>query len=184
MIAALVNPISDRQAAEASLMTFMRLPVTQRSCVILMDVLGYSLQEISKVTGTSLPAVKAALNRGRRRLRELAKEPEDLSMPVLTEPERSLLAGYVDRFNARDFDALRAQLADDARLDLAGRHRVEGKARVAKDMVNMEEIHEKENERKALEQNALAEFLASQGIQTTGATGAATPAGEKQIGPT
>ena len=44
-----------------------------------------------------------------------------------------------------------------------------GKARVAKDMVNMEQIEEKENERKALEQNALAEFLASQGIQTPAA---------------
>jgi phage shock protein A len=57
-----------------------------------------------------------------------------------------------------------------------------GKARVAKDMVNMAEIQEKEGERKALEQNALAEFLASQGVQApAAATG--TPATEKQIGP-
>ena len=41
-----------------------------------------------------------------------------------------------------------------------------GKARVAKDMVNLEAVAEKENERKALEQAALADFLASQGIQT------------------
>lgn len=59
-----------------------------------------------------------------------------------------------------------------------------GKARVAKDLVNMDEIQEKENERKALEQNALAEFLASQGIQAAGTTAAATPASEKQMGPT
>jgi phage shock protein A len=52
-----------------------------------------------------------------------------------------------------------------------------GKARVAKDMVDMEAITEKENERKALEQQALAEFLASQGIQ-------ATPAAEGQAAPT
>jgi phage shock protein A len=57
-----------------------------------------------------------------------------------------------------------------------------GKARVAKDMVNMAEIQEKEGERKALEQNALAEFLASQGVQTTG-TSASAPNAEKQIGP-
>ena len=57
-----------------------------------------------------------------------------------------------------------------------------GKARVAKDMVNMAEIQEKEGERKALEQNALAEFLASQGVQSTGSA-ASTPAAEKQIGP-
>src|SRR4030095_419614 len=38
-----------------------------------------------------------------------------------------------------------------------------GKARVAADLVNMEEIQEKEAERKALEQTALPEFLAGQG---------------------
>jgi phage shock protein A len=58
-----------------------------------------------------------------------------------------------------------------------------GKARLAKDMVDMDAIHEKENERKALEQVALAEFLASQGIQTTPAAGQQTPAATKEIGP-
>jgi hypothetical protein len=58
-----------------------------------------------------------------------------------------------------------------------------GKARVAKDMVNMAEIQEKEGERKALEQNALAEFLASQGVQAP-ASATGTAATEKQIGPT
>ena len=57
-----------------------------------------------------------------------------------------------------------------------------GKARVAADMVNMEQIQEKEAERKALEQAALAEFLASQGIQS--APAAESPATAKEIGPT
>jgi phage shock protein A len=57
-----------------------------------------------------------------------------------------------------------------------------GKARVAKDMVDMEAVQEKENERKALEQVALAEFLASQGIQATPAA-EQTPATLKEIGP-
>jgi phage shock protein A len=56
-----------------------------------------------------------------------------------------------------------------------------GKARLAKDMVDMDAIQEKENERKALEQVALAEFLASQGIQATPA--AEAPATTKEIGP-
>ena len=58
-----------------------------------------------------------------------------------------------------------------------------GKARVAKDMVDMGAIQEKESERKALEQAALAEFLASQGIQAAPATGTATPAAAKEMGP-
>jgi phage shock protein A len=56
-----------------------------------------------------------------------------------------------------------------------------GKARVAKDMVDMDTIQEKENERKALEQTALAEFLASQGVQT--APAAEAQATVKEIGP-
>jgi phage shock protein A len=57
-----------------------------------------------------------------------------------------------------------------------------GKARVAKDMVDMDVVQEKENERKALEQNALAEFLASQGIQAA-TPGQATSTPEKEMGP-
>src|SRR5262249_8368804 len=57
-----------------------------------------------------------------------------------------------------------------------------GKARVAADMVDMTQIQEKESERKALEQAALAEFLASQGIQSTASTEPSTAA--KEIGPT
>ena len=57
-----------------------------------------------------------------------------------------------------------------------------GKARVAKDMVDMDAVQEKENERKALEQVALAEFLASQGIQTPAAE-SQSPQAAKEIGP-
>lgn len=56
-----------------------------------------------------------------------------------------------------------------------------GKARVAKDLVDIERVQEKENERKALEQVALAEFLAGQGIQAAPASEARAAA--KEIGP-
>ena len=56
-----------------------------------------------------------------------------------------------------------------------------GKARVAKDLVDMDKVREKETESKALEQAALAEFLASQGIQA-GATPQG-PAAQTEIGP-
>ena len=131
MIVDPANTTDDHQIAAAGLRTFMRLPVAQRSCVILMDVLGYSLQEISNVIDSSIPAVKAALNRGRTRLRELAQEPDD-PLPVLTEPQRSLLAAYVDRFNARHFDAIRDMLADEVRLELVNKTRMNGKGEVGK----------------------------------------------------
>jgi phage shock protein A len=66
---------------------------------------------------------------------------------------------------------------------LAKRYEVSaGKARVAKDIVDMDRIREKENERKALEQNALAEFLAGQGIQATSPAGPDSVV-NKEIGP-
>lgn len=57
-----------------------------------------------------------------------------------------------------------------------------GKARVAKDMVDMDKVQEKETERKAMEQVALADFLASQGIQAAPAV-SETPPAAKEIGP-
>jgi phage shock protein A len=56
-----------------------------------------------------------------------------------------------------------------------------GKARVAKDLVDMDAVREKESESKALEQAALAEFLASQGIQAGPV--AQAPATQKEMGP-
>jgi phage shock protein A len=56
-----------------------------------------------------------------------------------------------------------------------------GKARVAADLVDMDKIQEKEAERKALEQTALAEFLASQGIQSPASSESSAAA--KEIGP-
>lgn len=130
MIADPVDATGDRQIAAMSLRTFMRLPAAQRSVVILTDVLGYSLKEVGAIAGMSLAAVKAALHRGRERLRELADEPDDKPLPVLPEAQRSLLAAYVDRFNARDFDAVRNMLADEVRLELVARTRMSGRKAV------------------------------------------------------
>jgi RNA polymerase sigma-70 factor, ECF subfamily len=120
----------DPELLSTSLRTFMRLPRVQRSSVILMDVLGYSLNEIGEIMEASLPAVKSALHRGRTRLHELANEPEDFAPPTLSPTERTLLAAYIDRFNARDYDAVRAMLADEVRLDLVNRRQLRGRADV------------------------------------------------------
>jgi RNA polymerase sigma-70 factor, ECF subfamily len=137
-----VMAVRDREIAATSLRTFMRLPPAQRSSVILMDVLGYSLEDIGAVTDTTIPAIKAALHRGRARLHELALEPEDAPLPVLAERERALLAAYVDRFNARDVDAISAMLADEVRLDLVARHKMAGRSEVSKYFGNYAKIQD------------------------------------------
>src|SRR6202035_2182922 len=49
MIADPADIVASHEIARTSLRTFMRLPVAQRSSVILMDVLGCSLQEVGDV---------------------------------------------------------------------------------------------------------------------------------------
>jgi RNA polymerase sigma-70 factor (ECF subfamily) len=132
MMADPADDILSRQIAATSLRTFMRLPVAQRSSVILADVLGCSLQEVCDVMDHSLPAVKAALNRGRTRLRELAEEDDDAPRPQLSDADRKRLSAYVAHFNARDFDAIRAMIADDVRLELVNKTRMAGKAEVSR----------------------------------------------------
>jgi RNA polymerase sigma-70 factor (ECF subfamily) len=140
MIADQLDEVANRQIAGASLRTFMRLPVAQRSSVILMDVLGCSLQEICEVMDFGLPAVKAALYRGRTQLRSYAAEPEDTAPPKLSEPDRDRLSAYVAHFNARDFDAIRAMIADDVRLELVNKTRIDGKAEVSRYFGNYSKV--------------------------------------------
>jgi RNA polymerase sigma-70 factor, ECF subfamily len=142
MIADPADIVLSRQIASASLRTFMRLPVAQRSSVILMDVLGCSLQEVCEVMEFSLPAVKAALHRGRTQLRELADQPDDLPYPKMSEAERDRLGAYVAHFNARDFDAIRAMISDDVRLDLVNKMRMNGKAEVSRYFGNYSKIND------------------------------------------
>jgi RNA polymerase sigma-70 factor (ECF subfamily) len=118
---------AQEQALRASLSRFLELPPLARSCVVLKDVLGASLQEICELLQISLPAAKSALHRGRKSLRELAMQSE----PLLAGREVSpALARYAALFNAHDWDAVRAMLAEDVKLELvsvtqrAGRDKV------------------------------------------------------------
>jgi RNA polymerase sigma-70 factor (ECF subfamily) len=130
-LADVTDEIAQHQAIAASLRLFMQLTTVERSSVILKDVLGCPLREVAEVMAVTLPAVKAALHRGRLHLRELARQPEDLPPPILSERERRLLTAYIDRFNARDFDAVRHMVGEDVRLELVGRAVKRGRAEVA-----------------------------------------------------
>jgi RNA polymerase sigma-70 factor (ECF subfamily) len=122
--------LEERRSVAARVGTFLRLPVAQRSAVILMDVLGYSLREIENITSSTQPAIKAALHRGRLRLRELSRELEEAPAVVIDPSERRLYEAYVERFNAQDFDAVRELLAEEVRLDLVSRMHLRGKSDV------------------------------------------------------
>jgi RNA polymerase sigma-70 factor, ECF subfamily len=120
----------DHEVTTMSLRIFMRLPALQRSAVILKDVLDHSLEEVSSITGASEAAAKSALQRGRVRLREFATQPADMSPPKLSDAGYVLLIKYVEGFKTGDFDAVRAMLADDVKLDLVAKQRKQGKSEV------------------------------------------------------
>lgn len=126
----IVHPVDEqarREAAAATLPAFMRMPASQRSVVILFDVLEYSAEEVGEILETTVPAVKSILQRGRCRLRQLAHEAAETDNRVpLPDGEQRLLRMYVDLFNARDFDTLRTMLAEDVRLDLVSQLQLQG----------------------------------------------------------
>jgi RNA polymerase sigma-70 factor (ECF subfamily) len=116
-----------RLAAAASLSVLMQLPTAQRSSVILMDVLGYSLRELSEIIGVSLPATKSLLHRGREALRSVVNEHAQDPPISLDAKNRLRLSEYVDKFNSRDFDGLRELLKADVKLELVAQSERRGK---------------------------------------------------------
>jgi RNA polymerase sigma factor (sigma-70 family) len=112
----------DPAALRAALARFLVLPVSQRSAVILKDVLGHSLAETAETMGTTVLAVKAALVRGRNTLRETAIDDAGGSLASRAELDR-----YASLFNARDWDGLRALVSDECHLDLVSKSQRRGK---------------------------------------------------------
>jgi RNA polymerase sigma-70 factor (ECF subfamily) len=107
--------LARKQAVRAAISGFLELAPVQRACVILKDVLEHSLDDIANELSLSLPAVKAALHRGRAALTLRGgsapiKAPQPSISPALQR--------YASLFNAHDWDGVRALLTDDVKLDL------------------------------------------------------------------
>ncbi len=117
------EPAADPFATRLALAQFLTLPAIQRSAVILKDVLGHSLEESADTMDTTVMAVKAALVRGRARLRDAATSPS----PIVDVARRDL-DRYAELFNRRDWDGVRALVGEDCRLDLVSKAERRGKA--------------------------------------------------------
>ena len=123
-------PMPEADIVAIGFQTFLRLPELQRCAVILKDVLGHSIEEIASIAECPPAAAKSALQRARAALRQLAQAPEDARLPLMSEADRRKIAAYVQMFRSGDFDAIRAMLADDVKLELVNRLRLDGRDKV------------------------------------------------------
>jgi RNA polymerase sigma-70 factor, ECF subfamily len=106
------NLVPREQAIALAMSQFLQLAPNQRGCVILKDVLDYSLEDIAACLDLSIPAVKAALHRGRTKVGGL---PEPLTIPAKV---TATVHRYAKLFNERNWDAVRDMLIDDVRLEV------------------------------------------------------------------
>jgi RNA polymerase sigma factor (sigma-70 family) len=105
-----------QEAVKTAVSRFVELPTLQRSVIILKDVLDESLVEIAALLNLTVDAVKSHLARGRARLREINAKAD---MASAAPPPSDAVARYVTLFNQRNWDGLRALLADDVKLNQA-----------------------------------------------------------------
>ena len=124
-------PMPEADIAAVSFQTFLQLPELQRCAVILKDVLGHSIEEVASIADCTPAAAKSALQRGRSTLRRLAQMPMDTRLPLMPDASRQKMAAFVDLFRIGDFDAIRAMLADDVKLELVNRLKWEGRDKIA-----------------------------------------------------
>jgi len=124
------TPIPEADIVAVGFRTFLQLPELQRCAVILKDVLGHSVDDIAGIADCTPAAAKSALQRGRVALRQLAQMPEDTRLPLMSDADRRKMTAYVHLFRNGDFDAIRAMLADDVKLELVNRLKLEGRDKI------------------------------------------------------
>src|SRR5918994_2801032 len=104
------------EAVRTAVSRFGELPLTQRAVVILKDVLDESLGGIADLLGLSVDGVKGHLARGRAGLKVINARTASADTRAASDE----VARYVEMFNRRDWDGLRAVLAGDVRLKQSG----------------------------------------------------------------
>jgi RNA polymerase sigma-70 factor (ECF subfamily) len=124
------EPMPEPDIVSVSFQTFLQLPELQRCAVILKDVLGHSIDEVASIADCTPAAAKSALQRGRSTLRQRAHMPADTRLPLMSHAARHKMVDFVDLFRTGDFDALRAMLADDVKLELVNRLKWQGRDKI------------------------------------------------------
>jgi RNA polymerase sigma-70 factor (ECF subfamily) len=110
------DPDAAGNVRDAATELMIHLAPQERAAVLLKDAIGMSLDEIAEILGTSQGAIKSALHRGRKRLRNVDPETE----PGGAVPSEILLDRFVAAYNAADIEALTALVLENATVEMLG----------------------------------------------------------------
>ncbi len=112
--------VTAREGLRVALVASLQyLSARERATLILREVLSFPARDVATMLGTTVPAVKSALQRARARLDQAdpAHQPIDESV----EPRaRALLEDYIAGFENADTAALERALRADAAIELVG----------------------------------------------------------------
>jgi RNA polymerase sigma-70 factor (ECF subfamily) len=90
------------------------LPPRQRAVLILCEVLRWKASEAAELLDTSVASVNSALQRARATIEASDLSSSDIEPSEIEEPDRDLLARYVEAFEAYDIEALTELIREDA----------------------------------------------------------------------
>src|SRR6476469_6414301 len=104
--------VAGRESVRLALVAALQqLPPRQRAVLILCEVLRWQAREVAELLETSVASVNSALQRARATLEASEINPSE---PALDEPDRELLARYVEAFERYDMEALTSLIHEDA----------------------------------------------------------------------
>jgi RNA polymerase sigma-70 factor (ECF subfamily) len=114
--AAGTSPETASDVRDAGARLLQRLSPQERAAIVLKEVFDMTLAEIAELLATTTGAVKAALHRGRDRLRA----PEQAAASGRPIPSPELVDRFVERYNARDVPGLIALMLDGSSAENVG----------------------------------------------------------------
>jgi RNA polymerase sigma-70 factor, ECF subfamily len=122
-----LQPIPDPAAVVAAreslrlalVASLQHLPAQQRAVLLLRDVLALPATEVAAMLGTTVAAVKSAVQRARTTMKDAAPAPDEITEP--SDPRaRELLEQYIAAFENADAAMLERVLRHDAALEMVG----------------------------------------------------------------
>jgi RNA polymerase sigma-70 factor, ECF subfamily len=101
----------------ALIAALQRLPVRQRTVLILRDVLGWRAAEVAELLGVTVTAVNSALQRARERLQRAAPASDEIREPS-SQADAAILERYAAALENADVAALVELLHEDATFEM------------------------------------------------------------------